>query len=177
MLSYHCGYTFSQWYERLCTLIKDLTFQRGLVDSDILAYINDDEKPNYSLRNNMPGGDTLYRILKKACGKGYKIASNNNIHKGRFTEYWKTVSHVRHCITHSNSVRNQKVITKSKSHFAHFSYYFPNHVEKDGKIYLSFNYENLDQATQGLVEFGLQIFKLLSTQEGLNGITLSRNEY
>lgn len=166
MLSYHCAYTFSQCYERLCVLIKDLIFQRAIVVPQILAYKNKNKELNFYIRENIPGGYTLHEILKKACGKDYSIASNNNNHKVRFPEYWKIISEVRHCITHSNSVIDENLIAKSKSHNAHFRYYFPNHFVSEGKVYLSFNYKDLQLATQGLVEYGLQIFKLISIQEG-----------
>ena len=64
----------------------------------------------------MPGGDNLFKALKKAGGQTFiNFSSNNNLNI-KFRELWTVLSDSRHSITHNQSFIEVDLITKSKHH-------------------------------------------------------------
>lgn len=107
---------YSQSFETLEIFLKDCLFNKQIKDEELKNYIMSlNNIGNYKLsRESMPGGEKLFRILKKAGGKTFKDFSkqkNNNI---KFKELWTVLCETRHSITHSNSKIKKSKLNLSK---------------------------------------------------------------
>jgi len=113
----------------------------------------------------MPGGNKLFKILKKVGGKTFsKYSSENNINI-RFKELWVVLSDSRHAITHSRSYISQQKIKKSNHHLDIFNFLFNSMISDDGAILIELDYSKFERLIKRISEFAFQVFKILSIEE------------
>lgn len=114
MLSREMCLMYSQSFEALEKFIKDCLYSKASRDvklKDFIISVIHKKSNSKFKRDKMPGGDILYKVLKKAGGKTFtKCSSVNNLNI-RFSELWTVLSESRHAITHSRSYK----ATKNKS--------------------------------------------------------------
>lgn len=161
---------YAQSFEAFEKFLKDCLFSKANRDKKIKDYIITKilKKNNTEFeRNIMPGGDKLFKILKKSGGKTFiKLSSENNLNLS-FSELWTILSESRHVITHSKSYIKKQKINLSKHHSDIFNILF-NSTEMDNELLLiNLNYSKFDKLLKRLSEYAFQIFKILSTEEGI----------
>ena len=113
----------------------------------------------------MPGGEKLFRILKKAGGKTFKKFSKQNNKNIKFTELWTVLSETRNSITHSSSKIKKSKLNRSKHHLAIFEYLFNSSEIDESYIFIELDYRKFDKLIKNISEFAFQILKTLSIEE------------
>jgi len=161
---------YSQSYEALETFLKESLFNKQLKDEELKNYIISlNNKGNYKIsRESMPGGEKLFRILKKAGGQTFKDFSKQNNKNIKFKELWTVLSETRHSITHSNSIIKQNKLNRSKHHLAIFEYLFDSSEIDDNYILIELDYHKFDKIIKNISEFAFQILKTLSIEEKID---------
>ena len=163
LLSREFGLALSQCYEAMETLFKDLVHTKSLNDESFKTSLS--LKKVYS-REQLKGGDDLFKILKKAGGHKFSTYSNKNNNSFKFRELFKTYSEVRHAITHSRGCLMTSKIPNTTYYQGLFQHLFPNHTLSGEVILLDFDYPTLDRNLIYISEFGFQMFKILSEEDG-----------
>lgn len=166
MLSFNCGYTFSQAFERLCSFIKDCIIQRGKLDPLLLIRKTKNGIDTYN-RSNLPGGDPLYKLIKKAAGNYFNTSSLKNNTNIKFSEFWSIIYETRNAIVHAESIAKSERVKTSLYHDKLFHFLYPNHVDLNENVELFLTYKNLESLIGLLADFAFQIFKAFSIQEEL----------
>lgn len=161
---------YAQSFESFERFLKDCLFDRLGRDENIRDYVvtlipkNQD---SFISRTKMPGGDNLFKALKKAGGESFKdftIKNNLNI---KFKELWTILSEVRHAITHNESMIELSLINKSKYHFEIFNYLFNSKNISNELLLIELDYKKFEKLIKRLSEFAFQIFKLLNIEENM----------
>lgn len=168
MLSRELCLMYAQSFEALEKFLKDCFFSRANRDKKLKDYIislipkiSESELKRYK----MPGGDNLFKVLKKAGGKTFtKYSSENNLNI-RFSELWSVLSESRHAITHSRSYIKQPKINLSKHHSDIFNFLFNSSKIDNELLLIELDYSKFDRLVKRLSEFAFQVFKILSTEE------------
>ena len=161
---------YSQSFEAFERYLKDCLFDRVNRDEKIREYaISQLFKNPYTTitRSNMPGGNKLFKVLKKAGGVSFKSSSINNNLNIRFGELWNILSEVRHSITHNESLIDIGLINKSNHHASIFNFLFNSKPKSDDTLSVELDYKKFELLIKRFSEFGFQVYKILSIEEGL----------
>lgn len=163
-------FLYAQSFESFERFLKDCLFDRLGRDDAIREYaislLPKNSHPSIT-RAKMPGGNSLFKVLKKAGGKSFKdFTSKNNLHI-KFKELWTILSEVRHSVTHKESLIGLELINKSDHHSEIFSYLFNSKKVSDDLLLIDLDYNKFEKLIKRFSEFAFQIFKLLSNEENL----------
>ena len=159
VLSREFGLTFAQSFEGLEKLLKDFVFIKIQTDTTFKESLNPNK--NYS-RDRLNGGDEIFKLIKKACGKEFTKCSKQNNNNFKFSEFFKIISEVRHSFVHSQGELKTSKIPKDKYYKSLFEHLLPLNKLENEKVELKFNYKILDKLLIYISEFGFQFFKILS---------------
>lgn len=165
LISIECCYVLAQSFEALEKLFKNFIYEKCKLDNLFFEVIKT-EKFNPQDRSNYPGGDSLLKLIRKATKEDFNKYSESNNYKLKFSVFWKTISELRHAITHSQNIIKNEKIFKSKDytniarHFASFSPITQNEVE------IVLDYKKIDRLLKSIAEFAFQVFKILSKEKG-----------
>lgn len=162
VLSRQFGFAFSQCYEALETLLKDMVFIK--INTDKAFKISLPKSKNYS-RHHLRGGDDIFKLIKKAGGTKFQNYSKKNNSNFKFKEIYKILSEVRHALTHSKGVLKTSKIPKDDYYQRLFEHLFPLNKLNKETVQLKFDFKVLNQLLVYLAEFGFQIFKILSEED------------
>ncbi|MER2996034.1 hypothetical protein [Pontibacter populi] len=165
IISTKCCLSYAQAFEALERFFKDCVYISLLKDS------NHKEKLGYDkdfTRNCIPGGENLFKLLKKIYGERLKESSQNNNKNIRFKEFWSVLSEVRHAIVHSSSYIKAEKVNKTKYHLAVFNHLYNYTICNDTNWLVVLDYKKLDRLLKYVAEFGYQIFKIHDLNEVIN---------
>lgn len=161
---------YAQSFESFERFLKNCLFDRLGRDDNIREYVITLLPKNQRssiTRAKMPGGDNLFKILKKAGGESFKDFTSKNNLNIKFKELWTILSEVRHAITHNESMIKLKLINKSGHHSDIFNYLFNSKSLSDDLLLIKLDYVKFEKLIKRFSEFAFQIFKLLSIEENL----------
>lgn len=169
VLSREFCFLYSQSYESLEKFFKDCVFFKATNDLMFCEEVKKIFKIEGQLtRENIKGGDLLYKAIKKLGKETLQILSKENNTNIKFGELLKILSEVRHSITHSKSVINKSKINVTQYHKQIFDFLF-SHSEIDNfKLVIELDFKKFDYLLKKLAEFAFQIFKAISIEENLN---------
>lgn len=167
--------------KQLCLLYAQSfeSFERYLKDCLFMIIGRDDKIKEYLInllpktqklpitRERMPGGEILFKVLKKAGGKSYHNFSSENNLNINFKELWTILSQVRHSITHNESALNLGLVYKSERHTEIFNFLFNSNLISEDFTSIELDYKKFERLVKRFSEFAYQIFKILSVEEGL----------
>lgn len=162
VLSREFGLAFSQCYEAFETLLKDFVFLKIQTDKNFRKKLK--LHKDYS-RETLKGGEAIFKLVKKACGQRFIKCSKENNNNFKFSELFKVISEIRHCITHSKGKLKTSKIPNDKYYEALFEHLLPLNKLDNESIQLNFDYKIFDKLLIYLSEFGFQIFKMLSLED------------
>lgn len=158
---------YSQSYESLEKFFKDCVFFKANNDSNFREAIIASFKIKELNRENMKGGDVLYKAIKKMGKITLQRLSRENNRKIKFGELLTVLSEVRHSITHSKSVINKSKINKTQYHSQIFEFLFCYSEIDNEKFKIELDFERFEFLIKKLAEFAFQIFKAISIEENL----------
>jgi len=161
---------YAQSFEAFERYLKDCLFERVDRNEEIRKYAISQLPENQQssiTRSKMPGGDKLFKVLKKAGGVSFKSFSTNNNLNISFGELWNILSEVRHSVTHNESLIDIGLINKSKHHAAILNFLFNAKPKSDDTLSIELNYKKFERLIKRFSEFSFQVFKMLSIEEGL----------
>jgi hypothetical protein len=161
---------YAQSFESFERFLKDCLFDKLERDNEIKKYVISLLPKNQNSvisRKNMPGGNQLFKILKKVGGKTFrKFTASNNLDI-KFKELWTILSEVRHAVTHNESTIELTRINKSDHHFDIFNYLFNSKKISDDQLLIELDYKKFEKLIKRFSEFAFQVFKLISIEEKL----------
>ncbi|WP_323027149.1 hypothetical protein [Gelidibacter japonicus] len=161
---------YSQSFESFERFLKDCLFDKLERDNEIKKYVISLLPKNQNSvisRKNMPGGNQLFKILKKVGGKTFrKFTASNNLDI-KLKELWTILSEVRHAITHNESAIELTRINKSDHHFDIFNYLFNSKKISEDQLLIELDYKKFEKLIKRFSEFAFQVFKLISIEEKL----------
>ncbi|MDW3210126.1 MAG: hypothetical protein R8N23_09670 [Reichenbachiella sp.] len=163
-----CGLIYAQVFELLEKFIQDCLYEKALKNYDLRAQILNHFKPNQPIsRAKMPGGENLFKLLKKAAPRYYKNHSTSNNLNIDFKNFWCVISESRHALTHN---RGYLQATKLKGHEQEkiFHQYFNNIQFQSDFFIIQLDTENLTYLTKRISEFAFQIYKIISLEDGFD---------
>jgi len=162
---------YAQSFESFERFLKNCLFDRLSRDAAIKEYVISllPKNQNSSItREKMPGGDNLFKVLKKAGGESFKEFTSKNNLNIKFKELWTILSEVRHSVTHNESLIDFKLINKTARHSGIFNYLFDSKKMYDDSVLIELDYKKFEKLIKRFSEFAFQIFKLLSKEENLD---------
>ncbi|WP_405326102.1 hypothetical protein [Leeuwenhoekiella sp. LLG6367-2.1] len=159
VLSREFGIAFAQSFEAFEKLLKDFVFIK--IQTDTTFKMNLKPNKDYS-RNKLNGGDEIFKLIKKACGKEFTKCSKHNNNNFMFSEFFKIISEIRHSFVHSQGELMTSKIPKDKYYKSLFENLLPLNKLVNERIELKFNYKILDKLLIYISELGFQFFKILS---------------
>lgn len=158
---------YSQSFESLEKFLKDCAFLVSFSDENFKSEIEKIlKKTNRDFsRENMPSGDTLFKLIKKIDVSSFERYSQNNNINIEFDSLWKVLSEVRHSITHSKSIIKISKLRSNKHRGEIFDYLFNSESLDKNTILIKLDFKKFDALMKRLSEFAFQIFKLISEKE------------
>lgn len=169
IISHECCLMYSQSFEALESLLKNIIFIKALKSEEIEQIILKKMKSGISLtREKMPSGDSLFDIFIKCGGETYKSFSMINNMNFMFRALWTTLSVTRHAITHSQSFLKMAKVKTTDHHFAIFNSLFKYETKEQDKIEIKLDYKMFESLIKKLSEFGFQAFKIASIEDGID---------
>ncbi|WP_236973038.1 hypothetical protein [Membranihabitans marinus] len=162
VLSREFGLYYSQSYEALETLFKDLIYIKINADESFKNSLPKDK--NYS-RHSLKGGNEVFKLIQKAGKTRFQNYSKNNLTNFKFSETFKIFSEVRHAITHSQGVLKTSKIPNNNYYRSLFEYLLPLNELKGETLILNFDFNTFTRLLGYITEFGYQIFKILSEED------------
>lgn len=163
LLSREFGFAFAQCYEAFETLIKELITIK--INTDEIFKNSLPTNKDYS-RNSLKGGDFIFKLINKACGKKFIYFSHNNNMNFKFKEMFNILSQIRHAITHSQGNLNASKLPMNEDYYKNlFKYLMPLNNFDTELIILKFDHKILNDLLIHLAEFGYQIFKIISKED------------
>jgi hypothetical protein len=160
---------YCQSYESLEKFFKDCVFYKAKNDLKFSEEIKITFKIDGKLtRDNIKGGELLYKVIKKIGKKTLQNLSKENNTNIKFGELLKILSEVRHSITHSKSVINKSKINKTKYHNQIFDFLFSYSIINNEQLKIELDFKKFEYLVLKLAEFSFQIFKAISIEENLN---------
>jgi hypothetical protein len=160
---------YCQSYESLEKFLKDCVFYKAKNDLRFSEEIKTAFKVDGELtRENIKGGELLYKAIKKIGKKTLQKLSKENNTNIKFGELLKILSEVRHSITHSKSEINKSKINKTKYHNQIFDFLFTYSVINDELLKIELDFTKFEYLVKKLAEFSFQIYKAISIEENLN---------
>lgn len=167
-----CGLIYAQVFELLEKFLQDCLYEKALNNQDLKVQILNHFKPNQPIsRTKMPGGENLFKLLKKAAPTYYKNYSSSNNKNTDFKNFWCVISESRHALTHN---RGYLQASKLKGHQQEkiFHKYFNNIQIQSDVFIIQLDIENLTFLTKQISEFAFQIYKMISLEDGYDWIYL-----
>jgi len=161
---------YAQSFESFERYLKDCLFDRLGRDDAIREYVIKllPKNQKHSItREKMPGGDNLFKVLKKVGGETFKNFSSKNNLNIKFKELWTILSDVRHSVTHNESLIDLGLLNKSNHHTEIFNSLFNSKSKTDDSISIELDYKKFERLIKRFSEFAYQVFKILSIDEGL----------
>ncbi len=157
IISRECCLAFAQAFESLESFFKDCIFIKSQ-RTDIF---------DFQTRDEIPGGNKLFRLIKKASSPDYTDYSLTNNKNIRFKQFWTVISESRHSVVHSSCRLEKRKINLSVDHFATFEYLFNYEEINDNILFLKLSFRDLDKILKHIAEFAYQFNKLWSIKEEL----------
>jgi hypothetical protein len=179
IISQECGYSYSQIFEALEKLFKDLVFIKlknnfaffNQVRSSpkTLKFLNTTEQSRLT-REKLTGGNTLFEVIKIGCLPIFEDFSLKNEYNYNFQKLWEIFSEIRHSITHSKSSISKSTIYKANkfNEKGLVNHFFNTKEIGKGEIEITFDYDSFGNIQKTMTEFGYQFFKMLSILENLD---------
>lgn len=161
---------YAQSFESFERYLKDCIFDRLGRDDAIKEYVIKLLPKNIRssiTRERMPGGDNLFKVLKKAGGGSLKDFSTENNLNIKFKELWTILSEVRHSVTHNESLIDIGIVNKSNHHTEIFNFLFNSKPETDDRLAIELDHKKFERLIKRFSEFAYQVFKILSIEEKL----------
>jgi hypothetical protein len=159
---------YAQSFESFERFLKDCLFERLGQDDNfrksVITLLPKNQNSSIT-RAKMPGGDHLFKALKKAGGASFKDFTSKNNLNIKFKELWTVLSEIRHAITHNESMIELKLVNKSEYHSDIFNYLFNSKSVSDDFLLIELDYGKFEKLIKRFSEFAFQIFKLLSIEE------------
>lgn len=161
---------YAQSFESFERYLKDCLFDR--LDRDdtirecVIKLLPKNQKTSIT-RGKMPGGDNLFKVLKKAGGESFKDFSSENNLNIKFKELWTILSEVRHSVTHNESLIDLGLVNKSNHHTEIFNFLFNSKSKSDDTMSIELDYKKFERLIKRFSEFAYQVFKMLSIEEEL----------
>lgn len=174
LISQECLYAFAQSFEALNKYLKDCVFTKIKSDAKYCSELKILNQTAFQ-REEIKGGDSLFRWVKIACDPLFTDYSKLNNKDLKFKEFWTTLSEVRHAITHSNSIINIEKLKKTNYHFSIFCHLFNFEEIENNSIKIQLSFSDLSRILDRVSEFGYQVFKMLSINEKLSWEILKKN--
>jgi hypothetical protein len=169
IISRECCLMYSQSFEALETLLKNLIFDKACRSTELEQVILAKKKNGLTLtRDKMPSGNLLFDIFKKFGGGTYKTFSETNNEKVKFKELWTVLSLTRHAIIHSQSILKTSELKLTQYHFAIFKYLFDYETKDENRIEIQLDLKKFERIIKKLSEFGFQSFKIACIEDGLD---------
>ncbi|WBX70570.1 hypothetical protein [Tenacibaculum retecalamus] len=159
ILSREFGLAFAQSFEAFEKLLKDSVYIKIQTDTNFREDLKPDK--DYS-RKKLSGGDEIFKLIKKACGKEFTKYSKQNNNNFKLSEFFKIISEVRHSMIHCKGKLETSKIPKDKYYKSLFEHLFSLNKLENEIIELKLNYKLLDKLLIYISEFGFQFFKFLS---------------
>ena len=160
---------YCQSYESLEKFFKDCVFLKANNDlnfrEEIISIFKIDGEFK---RENIKGGDLLYKVIKKMGKKTLQKLSKENNTKIKFGELLTILSEVRHSITHAKSLINKSKINKTQYHNQIFQFLFSYSEINNEQFKIELDFKKFEYLIKKLAEFAFQIFKAISIEENLN---------
>lgn len=155
-------------YEGLERFFKDCVFYKIENNPEYKDEIQKILKiEGFIFRENIKGGDFLYKAIKKIGKRTLVQFSKENNSNLKFKELLKVLSEVRHSVTHSKSIIKKSKINLTQYHEKVFNFLF-NHAEIDNEqIHIQLDFKKFEFLMKKLSEFAFQIFKAISIEEKL----------
>ncbi len=159
---------YAQSFESFESFLKDCLYEKLGHQDTLREYticlLPKNQRLSFT-RDKMPGGDNLFKLLKKSGGESFKnFTSENNINI-KFRELWTILSAVRHSITHNESLIESDLVNKSNHHFEIFKYLFDSKEVSENLLLIELENKKFEQLIKRFSEFAFQIFKILSIEE------------
>ncbi|WP_027126299.1 hypothetical protein [Gelidibacter mesophilus] len=161
---------YAQSFESFERYLKDCLFDKIGRDDTIRKYVISllpKTQKDSITRERMPGGDNLFKVLKKVGGESFKDFSSENNLNIKFKELWTILSNVRHSVTHSESLISLRLVNKSDHHTEIFNFLFNSNSISEDTISIELDYKKFEKLIKRFSEFAYQVFKVLSIEEGL----------
>lgn len=164
IITRECCLIYSQSFECLEKNFKDSVFTKAKHKDHIEDAIKKSLRPGQKLtRKTVPGGDSLFKLIKLSGGNTFiELSKKSNINL-EFGTLWSILSEVRHSITHSRSMIEKSKINHSNYHI--FKSLFRHSEIDEDSFQIEIDYKNLEQLIKTISEFAFQIFKILSLEE------------
>jgi hypothetical protein len=166
IVSQECCYAFAQSFEAIEKFFKDCVRTKIQRVEEYKKHLRSEIGDDF-LSENLPGGDKLFNLVKKAGDSTFSTFSENNNNKLKFKELWTVLSESRHAITHSKSIIKIAKIKKSDYHFSIFNKFFWFSDNDNLTISIGLDYDRLVKLLDNLSEFAFQVFKSISLNENL----------
>jgi hypothetical protein len=159
---------YAQSFEVFEKFVKDCIYSRidrdELIRNYAISLLPKNRRSSIS-REKMPGGNNLFKVLKKAGGQSFKDFTSNNNLNIRFSELWDVLSESRHSITHKQSFIEVELVTKSKHHKEIFQFLFNSKKTGNDLLLIELDFQKFERLVKRFSEFAFQIFKILSFEE------------
>lgn len=165
IISQECCLAFAQSFEALERFLKDCVFTKLQKDEKYRKELNIEEE---ILRENLPGGDKLFKWVKKAGDPFFSKSSKKNNENMKYKELWTILSEVRHAITHSSSIIKCTKVKKTDYHSDVFKEFFCYSSIDEQTVLIRLDYRKLDYLVKGIAEFAFQVFKALCMEENID---------
>ena len=160
---------YSQSFEALEKYFKDCVYYKSKND----LKFEEEVKKIYKIegeikRENLKGGDKLYKLIKKIGKKTLlNLCKENNVNI-KFGELLNVLAETRHSVVHSKSVIKKSKINTTPYHFQIFKFLFNHSDINSDQIKIELDFEKFEQLIKRLSEFAFQIFKAISLEEKLD---------
>jgi hypothetical protein len=153
---------YSQSYEALERFLKDCIYSKIINDFEFRNSNGFSE--NYT-REDLKGGEFIYKLIKKAGGKRFDNYSKKNNNNFKFKEIFTVFSEVRHSITHSNAYLKVSKIPNDRYYKKLFEFIFNKNRLEGTEILIQFDIKLLNRVLIFLAEFAFQVYKILSEED------------
>lgn len=162
---------YAQSFESFERFLKNCLFEkinRDNIAKEYLIKLLPKTQKTPITRDKMPGGENLFKMLKKAGGQSYKDFSSENNLNIRFKEMLTILSELRHSVTHNESLLSSDILNKSKHHNEIFYFLFNSDPISKEKVSVELDYKKFERLIKRFSEFTYQVFKILSIEEKLD---------
>lgn len=167
MISFELCTMLAQSFENLERFIKNCLFEKAISNQDFALIIQKELSNGIELtRENLPGGNRLYKLLKKGANPFFGQFSDSNNIGISFKNFWIVITELRHAITHSNSILDLAEIKKKKDSFKAFESFVSYHSLENEHAQIVFEFNKFRFLMVRVSEFGYQVFKAISTTDG-----------
>lgn len=168
MLTREYGYVFAQCFEALERFMKKCLREKSSTNAELQVKMS---KKKYSSNDQLRGGYPLFELFTVASRKSYSkyrkiIFTRRNF---ELKELFQIYAEIRHAVIHNLAAFEVKKATKVKQHRMELvKSFFQNRCFNESTGKLHFDYNDFIELYTDISDFGFQMFKLLSEEDGLD---------